>query len=303
MAIWGVVRLVFTLYVIISPSRFEVATSSRQDPDKWPPEAAVDGNVQNNDVDFCAHTRVKNATKAWWRVDLGHKTTIINITIYYRGKSITSTSVKSQLHNILLGEFAGYQIYVSNSTKRSRAKLCFKDTSTSLEEVKNIISHQCQYVARYVMIYNFRNEEKDHSWYSKSAVLELCEVQVFACVPGKHGDVCENDCSYNCKDKTCIQENGNCVGCVRGKQGLQCTKNCSINCTECKQDDGICTGKIMPSTINVFLENTGLSVSWSALKIATTPYVIKQRAFVEVGGFYCLEIPFVMRERKSLLDL
>ncbi|OWF43871.1 Receptor-type tyrosine-protein phosphatase T [Mizuhopecten yessoensis] len=70
--------------------------------------------------------------------------------------------------------------------------------------------------------------------------------QCFECVNGKHGDVCDLDCSDNCEDKSCMKDNGYCLECVPGKHGNECASDCSDNCKDktCMKNNGNCTGCI-----------------------------------------------------------
>ncbi|XP_021349600.1 scavenger receptor class F member 2-like [Mizuhopecten yessoensis] len=170
--------------------------------------------------------------------------------------------------------FAGYQLYLSNTTESpTQSVLCFEDKSSTKAQVQLLVTHQCPYVARYVIVYNYRNNPKRYTWYYDYAVLELCEVQVFGCqvgrygdgdcnsqcsgncyggncnsttgscfycFPGKYGDYCNNDCSTNCKNSTCEKDTGYCSGCIPGKKGDMCNTNCSSHCVTCKQTSDQC---------------------------------------------------------------
>ncbi|OWF43872.1 Receptor-type tyrosine-protein phosphatase T [Mizuhopecten yessoensis] len=258
------------LFISVRPSRFEdnisirksVATSSNQDAAKWPARAAVDGDIRQ-EITYCAHTLAENQLTAWWRVDMGQRMTINNIKIYYRAN--------------FKNRFAGYQIFVSNTTDLNNGQLCYEDASSTIEEVSTVKSHQCQYVAQYVTIYNYRNTPTRHGFYWQWAVLELCEVQVlgcpvgmygegdcnqkcpedcyggncnainascFYCYPGKHGDRCKQDCVANCKDNICEKDSGICTDCIPRKYGDFCNEDCSGNCNDsrCYQHTGHCKG-------------------------------------------------------------
>ncbi|XP_021354755.1 receptor-type tyrosine-protein phosphatase T-like, partial [Mizuhopecten yessoensis] len=210
--------------------RKSVATSSNQDVAKWPASAAVDGDIRQ-EITYCAHTLAENQLTAWWRVDLGQLMTINYITIYYRAAT--------------RDRFAGYKIFVSNTTDWNNGQLCFEDPSTSINEVSDIVSHQCQYVAKYVTIYNSRstpNTRYDH--YSKWAVLELCEVQVFGCPIRMYGQSsCDQPCPGDCYGGNCNAANGSCFYCFPGKYGDKCNKECTTSCkgSICEKDSGICT--------------------------------------------------------------
>ncbi|OWF40811.1 Fucolectin-6 [Mizuhopecten yessoensis] len=144
--------------------RKQVDTSSNYDPVNWPASAAVDG--ETNQRGKCGHTSDNSHFTTWWTVNLGQPSTINYITIYYRAGYGS--------------RFAGYQIFVSNTTDLNNGQLCYEDASTTVAEVATVKSHQCQHVAQYVTIYNYRNTPtKRYHWYSTYAILELCEVLVF----------------------------------------------------------------------------------------------------------------------------
>ncbi|XP_069126725.1 fucolectin-4-like isoform X2 [Argopecten irradians] len=154
--------------------------------DKWLANKAVDG-CENTNVysDCCTHTG-PNTEEAWWRVDLGELMTVNQITIYYRDP--------------FQYRFAGYYLYLSNTTDSPiDGVLCYKDQSRNRADVQLVVTHECPYVARYVTVYNYRNDTKRHSWYSDESFLELCEVQVYGCPIGMYGDGdCNSRCSAAC---------------------------------------------------------------------------------------------------------
>ncbi|XP_069128341.1 cell death abnormality protein 1-like [Argopecten irradians] len=163
--------------------------------------------------------------------------------------------------------FAGYQLYMSNTTDSSQdGVLCYEDTSSTRDAVQLNVIHQCPYVGRYVTVYNYRNNPKRYSWYDIYAILELCERgtcsvncnssgcikdtgQCYDCVGGKYGVTCEMDCSGNCKDPICDRNTGYCSECVAGTYGSSCGQACSVNCKDrvCTKTTGHCiecvTGK------------------------------------------------------------
>ncbi|XP_069126483.1 scavenger receptor class F member 1-like isoform X1 [Argopecten irradians] len=229
---------------------------------RYGPDKAVDNCTQLYvESGCCSHTDPNNrTTNAHWDVDLGQLMTIDDITIYYRAGYAT--------------RFAGYQIYVYNTTG-VQPTLCYSDMSSNISDVKLTVTHQCPYVTRYVQVYNYRVNNKRHEWYSDNAVLELCEVQVwgcpvgrygdgncdsvcpedcyggncnattgacFHCAPQKYGDKCDNDCSINCLNQICEKDTGNCNDCVSKTFGKQCDEDCSVNCLDqlCEGETGNC---------------------------------------------------------------
>ncbi|XP_021354768.1 multiple epidermal growth factor-like domains protein 10 isoform X1 [Mizuhopecten yessoensis] len=240
--------------------------SSKHGHVEWVASKAVDGCTQTTIAsNCCTHTQNNGPKQSWWRVNMGDLMTINSITIYYRDK--------------FQKRFAGYQLYLSNTTESpTQGVLCFEDKSATEAQVQLLVTHQCPYVARYVTVYNYRNNPKRYSWYDDYAVIELCEVQVFGCqvgqygngdcnsqcsgncyggncnsttgscfycFPGKYGDYCNNDCSTKCTDITCEKDTGYCSGCNAGFRGNKCDQSCPANCEDqlCIQNSGDCTGE------------------------------------------------------------
>lgn len=79
-----------------------------------------------------------------------------------------------------LGRFAGFFVYVSNTTSKDDGYLCYHDKSTDrnmLSEDQHII---CTLQGRYVIYYNERRQDVQYpSFYSHYAYNELCEVEVY----------------------------------------------------------------------------------------------------------------------------
>ncbi|XP_069117582.1 receptor-type tyrosine-protein phosphatase epsilon-like isoform X2 [Argopecten irradians] len=232
---------------------------------------AVDGNTnQLLRQKSCAH-QAEGQSEAWWRVDLQKQVTIDNIEIYYRDEGVTGwTGWRNR--------FAGYEVYLSNTTERRGEDRCFVDSS---QEVDGILSHVnlpgCKGTAQYVTVYNHRETPKRQPWYSDFVQLELCEVQVYGCEVGTYGNGnCDQTCSPNCPDGLCDPTDGHCIycgintymrsdesvcrpcpdncagpcsslglcneGCVDGTHGDRCELKCPDNCGTdvCDRDSGEC---------------------------------------------------------------
>ncbi|XP_069122606.1 scavenger receptor class F member 1-like [Argopecten irradians] len=266
----NVVFLILSLIVATVRSEGNIALartatqSSNGLPNLWLAGAAVDG-CQTTDIgsNCCTYTASNGPKTVWWRVDLGQISTIDSIQIIYRDN--------------YQERFAGYQLYVSNTTNSPQdGVLCYEDTSSILAAVQLNVIHQCPYVGRYVTVYNYRSNLKRYSWYSDYAVLELCEVLVYGCPVGRYGNgdcsqvcpatcyggncnpktgsclyctpttygiVCENTCSSDCKDSLCDRYSGFCLDCVDGKYGATCDMDCSGNCKDpiCDRNTGYCS--------------------------------------------------------------
>ena len=73
---------------------------------------------------------------------------------------------------------AGFFLYVSNTTSRTDARLCFHDSgNTFLSDEQRIV---CSLLGRYVIYYNERSSYKTYpNYYSQFAYYELCELEVY----------------------------------------------------------------------------------------------------------------------------
>ncbi|XP_060078172.1 scavenger receptor class F member 2-like [Ylistrum balloti] len=233
-------QLLLLMLLTVPASRSEknvaltgTATQSADQDSSWTADKAIDDCTSNNiPSDCCAHTKVKGAKKAWWRVDLGEPRTIQYITIHNRQNA--------------KGRFAGYQLFLSNTTNYQQGIICYKDNSIEVADLQMDPTHQCPYVAQYVTIYNHRDDTNRPSWYDDYAVLELCEVQVFGCTSGKYGNGnCDNTCPQKCFGGNCDAIKGHCFYCFAGRFGDGCDQHCSNNCSSaCEKDSGHCLGCI-----------------------------------------------------------
>nr|XP_022311497.1 uncharacterized protein LOC111116787 isoform X2 [Crassostrea virginica] len=201
----------------------------------------VDGDV-NQSISHCSHTHDKSQTKAWLRVDLKETFSIKSVKFWYRNDR-GSTSVST----IRLRE---YSIRVSNDTTLPLPESsCYTDPGNVT--LPTIIEKDCERTARYVWFY----QDKGNG--DEVPMLEICEVQVFGCEPGKYGVNCTKTCSHcknhascgvvdgECNDEGCAYsgyQTPNCQSCEAGKYGVNCTMTCSHckNNASCGQEDGNC---------------------------------------------------------------
>ncbi|XP_033730417.1 multiple epidermal growth factor-like domains protein 8, partial [Pecten maximus] len=200
-------------------------------------ENAVDGIYnQRLDNNSCVHQALEQ-TEVWWRVDLQKEVTIENVEIYYREEN-SWTGWKNR--------FAGYEVYLSNTTERRREDRCFIDVSQSVDDIQSHVNHhECNGTAQYVTIYNHRESPKRQWWYSDDALLELCEVKVYGCEVGKYGSRdCDLTCPSSCRGGLCNPRSGHCLGCQNGYYGFKCAHRCPVNCGSngCDKAYGDCTG-------------------------------------------------------------
>lgn len=76
--------------------------------------------------------------------------------------------------------FAGFSLYISNSTNPNNESLCYHRLQNGTNSPPSVMSIQCEMIGRYVTIYNERLPEQTYpDYYSSTAELELCEVEVY----------------------------------------------------------------------------------------------------------------------------
>ncbi|XP_056002260.1 protein draper-like isoform X8 [Ostrea edulis] len=176
-------------------------------------------------------------TTAMWRVDLESMVSISHINIYYRTDNVPSPGV-------FYNRFAGFYLYVSNTTSKDDGHLCF-------HEIQNVdgtpVENQtisCSVHGRYVIYYNERRPGVTYpSYYSRDAYNELCEVEVHGCSdPTFYGKNCDQPCPDKCQEKRCNISTGHCLGCIPGYQGLRCSQECDggMYGAGCTQKCGSC---------------------------------------------------------------
>ncbi|XP_069128362.1 protein eyes shut homolog [Argopecten irradians] len=269
--IWGrgVLLILFIVYQgIRSEQNVALFKPSEQSTNQGRPDLVASKVVDDcldreMDNGCCTFTAGNWPTTAWWRVDMEELMTINRITITY-----TSTGERRD-------RLAGYHLYVSNTTSTPQdGTLCYVDTSSTIDEVQLVVTHQCPFVGRYVTVYNYRTEPWRQTWYYEFAILELCEVQVWGCPSGKfaedcatscpsvcyggncnsptgacfycftgtYGDFCNLTCPGNCKDNVCEKDTGTCADCIPTTYGIRCELDCSTNCLDrlCDKDNGYC---------------------------------------------------------------
>lgn len=152
----------------------------------------------------------------WWKVDLGGVYSIYNINILFM-----NYDGNNSLHeNRQRGRFAGFSLYISNSSDIQSSTLCYKN-GPQLPTLN--FTTTCTEHGRYVIFYNERlNGAKYPARYETANVYtELCEVIVQGCNrSGVFGINCDKPCPSHCKDNTCHIENGSC--CKTGWNGTSC---------------------------------------------------------------------------------
>ncbi|XP_056017452.1 multiple epidermal growth factor-like domains protein 10 [Ostrea edulis] len=196
---------------------------------------AVDGNITT-----CTRTDKIGTPPAfpvkwtWWYINLEKVLSIYSIRIQF--KDYGEQSVMRQR-----GRFAGFSLYVSNTTRKEDGYLCYKNG----QELPTLdFSTTCVKHGRYVIFYNERLDGTTYptGYETYSVYTELCEVTVTGCKEsGVYGYNCDLPCPNNCQELRCDIVNGACLGCTAGWMGEFCNKSCPAGYygLQCKSQ---CTG-------------------------------------------------------------
>ncbi|XP_056017443.1 multiple epidermal growth factor-like domains protein 10 [Ostrea edulis] len=179
---------------------------------------AVDG-----DINMCTRTAPIGTNTpdkwTWWYVNLEKVLSIYSIRIQF--KDYGEQYVMRQRER-----FAGFSLYVSNTTIKEDGYLCYKNGQDlpSLDFSTTCVKH-----GRYVIFYNERLDGTTYpTGYETSQVYtELCEVTVTGCKEsGVFGYNCNLPCPNNCQKSRCDIVSGKCLGCTAGWVGDFCNKSC-----------------------------------------------------------------------------
>ncbi|XP_033739190.1 uncharacterized protein LOC117326543 [Pecten maximus] len=87
--LWGLFLFLFCVQLLRSEENIAYGRMASQSSTygRWPADKGVDGCLEQlMQSDCCSHT-AGNEINAWWQVDLGHRSTVSYITIYYRAAS------------------------------------------------------------------------------------------------------------------------------------------------------------------------------------------------------------------------
>ncbi|XP_062599879.1 multiple epidermal growth factor-like domains protein 10 [Saccostrea cucullata] len=208
--------------------------------DTYAADRAVDGKN-----DTCTRTESIGPNslykKVWWYVDLEDIYSVYDITIQFvdYGKAYKDRQ---------RGRFAGFSLYLSNTSRKEDGVLCYKD-GPQLPPL--YFKTRCIGHGSHVIFYNERLDGTVYpQGYESLIFTELCEVIVRGCAyQGTYGEACERNCPEHCQQNKCDILNGTCLGCVPGWMGKYCRTPCASGSygLECKhqcaghcRDDGTC---------------------------------------------------------------
>ncbi|KAJ8302870.1 hypothetical protein KUTeg_019266 [Tegillarca granosa] len=126
----------------------------------------------------------------------------------------------------------GFQISVGLDTEWQNETSCYSDNDPDYPPNITTI-YECTGPGRYVTIFNYNYDALDKDY---GPILELCEVQVFACVNNTFGERCNTTC--HCNQGTCNNTNGDCFikGCQSGWEGNNCSTNLGNSSAKGKDD-------------------------------------------------------------------
>ncbi|XP_056017466.1 multiple epidermal growth factor-like domains protein 11 [Ostrea edulis] len=179
----------------------------------------------DRDINTCTRTApIGNSTTqpnkwTWWYVDLERVLSIFSIRIQF--KDYGEPYVMRQR-----GRFAGFSLYVSNTTIKEDGYLCYKNR----QELPPLdFSTTCVKHGRYVIFYNERLDGTTYptGYQTTTVITELCEVTVTGCKEsGVYGYNCDLPCPNNCQELRCDIIKGTCLSCTAGWVGYFCNTSC-----------------------------------------------------------------------------
>lgn len=164
--------------------------------------------------------------------------------------------VPNILSNLDPGPFvnrmAGFSLYISNTTSKNEAHLCYKDQTRGNPSVDQRVN--CSMYGRFVIYFNERSQNNNPSYLSQFGYNELCELEVYGKYThnvmlyfvlslkyyfvlsglffvddlnligcrGSFGDGCQYACPTNCLNGNCNAYTGDCLKCPPGYFGQHC---------------------------------------------------------------------------------
>lgn len=179
-------------------------------------ENAVDGMYTDRGTGGQCTINADGYYTAEWRVDLGSVVRISYINIFYR--------TENQNPGSFVNRMADFSLYISNTTSKNEAHLCYKDQTRGNPSVDQRVN--CSMYGRFVIYFNERSQNNNPSYLSQFAYNELCELEVYGC-RGSFGDGCQYACPTNCLNGNCNAYTGDCLKCPPGYYGQHCQYECS----------------------------------------------------------------------------
>ncbi|XP_061170744.1 receptor-type tyrosine-protein phosphatase epsilon-like [Saccostrea echinata] len=205
---------------------------------EWGASKAVDGFYAKRGANGnkCTISGNEQRTATWW-VNLQSVVSISYVKIYYRTDNLQSPSV-------YVSRFAGFFLYVSNTTAKEDGHLCFHEiqniSGTPIEDQRI----NCSVYGQYVIYYNERKAGVTYpNYYSNYAYNELCELEVYGCPDSRYyGKYCDKLCPNSCLGQRCNISTGNCLACTPGYKGPRCSQECDVGKygLKCKRLCGYC---------------------------------------------------------------
>ncbi|XP_052257824.1 uncharacterized protein LOC127862660 isoform X2 [Dreissena polymorpha] len=189
--------------------------------EKHEADFAVDG-------DETTYSWTQNTTNTtafvYWTLDLQSSRNIYEVRIIFRQIADDRNTKRRP----------GFSVAISdeNNNDYYTAKMCHRDNSTSGENIGEVSLEDCAGMARYVHIFNFRNEElaQNMTW-STYPNLELAEVAIIGdavCLDGWYGTQCNQACGQ-CTGGTCEKNDGTCSGQVNIAAGGVTSQTSDLN--------------------------------------------------------------------------
>ncbi|XP_061166271.1 receptor-type tyrosine-protein phosphatase epsilon-like [Saccostrea echinata] len=207
-------------------------------PIAWGADKAVDGKYSDRSAGGGQCTISDGKETATWTVDLESVASISHVNIFYRTDNAASPGA-------YVGRFAGFFLYVSNTTSKQGSYFCFHELQNDTRTPAENQTINCPVHGRYVIYFNERRQGVNYpDYYSPNAYNELCEVEVYGCSdPGTYGENCDQICPENCQEQRCNITSGECLGCKPGYQGLKCSRLCDKHTygLECSEICGNCS--------------------------------------------------------------
>ncbi|XP_046560691.1 multiple epidermal growth factor-like domains protein 11, partial [Haliotis rubra] len=214
-----------------------------------PSSNAVDGDTRGIYLGrSCFHSAYNRPTitSAWWRVDLGQKTLMHDVIIYFR----TDRGFEFRRN--------GIQIYIADTAASPTDGVnCYNVTGNrDGTDIPDVLNVTCSDEGRYLVLYTttVNNDTVD------VPVMDFCEVDVNVCGPGTFGADCDNYC--HCDGDVCNYVTGVCpsrvclpgwqtqtcdTACGPGTFGANCSNSCHCDGETCDHLTGVCpSGVCLP---------------------------------------------------------